>query len=238
MYAIATALGYQSLLLKTAHATRDRVRHEITAAATELSPGDIFLLTYAGHGNTWKDDKSDEDDGFDESWCLYDGEIIDDELGALWRQFQRGVRVVVISDSCHSGTITRDIGGSPLGTDTITGVERAMPGDVSAALRRAQRSVYRERKADARSQSNDAIASTVLSISGCRDDEKSREIDGHGVFTRALMKVWDDGHFSGDYKSLREQIVMQMPANQTPQLNVIGDMMLDLSAQPALRPEV
>ena len=42
-------------------------------------------------------------DLFDESFCLYDGQIIDDELFSLWRSFRKGVRVVFVADTCHSG---------------------------------------------------------------------------------------------------------------------------------------
>ena len=38
----------------------------------------------------------DEPDHRDETWCLYDGEIIDDELLDLWSGFGKGVRILVI----------------------------------------------------------------------------------------------------------------------------------------------
>jgi hypothetical protein len=40
---------------------------------------------------------------------LYDRQLIDNELYALWARFRPGVRICVISDSCHSGTVTRDL---------------------------------------------------------------------------------------------------------------------------------
>ena len=43
-----------------------------------------------------------EPDGFDETGCLYDGELIDDELYAALANFAAGVRIFVLSDSCHS----------------------------------------------------------------------------------------------------------------------------------------
>ena len=49
-------------------------------AAKALKPGDLFFLTYSGHGGQVPDVTGDEDDKQDETWCLYDGQLIDDEL--------------------------------------------------------------------------------------------------------------------------------------------------------------
>jgi hypothetical protein len=43
----------------------------------------------------------------DETWCLFDGHLIDDYLRGALAKIASGVRVVVISDSCHSGTVIR-----------------------------------------------------------------------------------------------------------------------------------
>jgi hypothetical protein len=38
---------------------------------------------------------------------LFDRQVIDDEIYRLLGRFAAGVRVVAVSDSCHSGTVTR-----------------------------------------------------------------------------------------------------------------------------------
>ena len=69
----------------------------------------MFLLTYSGHGSQVPDKNGDEtEDGYDETWVLYDRQLVDDELYALWSKFAAGVRIVVLSDSCHSGTAIRE----------------------------------------------------------------------------------------------------------------------------------
>jgi hypothetical protein len=108
MRSLAESLGYShTKVLLTANATHQNVKAAIADSATQLEAGDIFLLTYSGHGSQILDMNRDEPDGLDETWVLYDKELIDDELYDMWSKFTTGVRIVVISDSCHSGTIAK-----------------------------------------------------------------------------------------------------------------------------------
>jgi hypothetical protein len=108
MTAIAERDGFSSTQLLTAHATTANVLSAISAAAQQMASGDVFLLSYAGHGgqvpNVSGDDEVDEQD---ETWVLYDRMLIDDELQQAFSEFAPGVDIVVLSDSCHSGTVTR-----------------------------------------------------------------------------------------------------------------------------------
>ena len=80
MQGIARARGFETNQLKTEQATRDGVKQAIKNAARELNPGDIFLVTYSGHGNQVPDVTGDEEDNEDDTWCLHDGQLLDDEL--------------------------------------------------------------------------------------------------------------------------------------------------------------
>jgi hypothetical protein len=84
--------------------------------------GDRLLLTFAGHGSrvpVVQGNPSGETDGYDETLVLtgYDasqgrgGEhIIDDELDRMFQAANaKGVIVCFVSDSCHSGTLTRSV---------------------------------------------------------------------------------------------------------------------------------
>ena len=109
MKAIAEKLGYQTQLLLDDQATSAQVVNSIVKTSLLLQNGDIFLLTYSGHGSQVLDQNKDEDDGLDETWVLYDKQLIDDMLFALLSNLPANSRLVVISDSCHSGTIVRNI---------------------------------------------------------------------------------------------------------------------------------
>ena len=77
----------------------------------ELKSGDYFFLSYSGHGGQLSDvnrrRSSLTNDHYDETWCLYDREFVDDELNVCLRDFKEGVRIFVLSDSCHSGTVVK-----------------------------------------------------------------------------------------------------------------------------------
>src|SRR5262245_2947913 len=91
MAAIARANKFKSKLLLTASATSAAVIQELTSAADRLKSGDIFLFTYSGHGGQVPDKNGDEEDRLDETFVLYDRQLIDDELYAIWSLFAPGV---------------------------------------------------------------------------------------------------------------------------------------------------
>ncbi len=97
MQALAKTQGFTKVTKRlTKKATRNRVLADIKSAARKLKQNDIFFLTYSGHGGQVPNTGNDlEPDGFDETWCLYDGELIDDELYAALKQFVKGVRIFV-----------------------------------------------------------------------------------------------------------------------------------------------
>jgi hypothetical protein len=109
MYELARGLGYQAATLTDEAATYVKVFNHIADKAQRLVAGDIFWITYSGHGSQAIDLDGDEADGLDETWVLYDHQLRDDHLHYLWTKFKFGVRLVVFSDSCHSGTIARSI---------------------------------------------------------------------------------------------------------------------------------
>ena len=80
--------------------------------------GDSLVITFSGHGTYQPDKDGDEVDGLDEALCPYDiqtkGEALtDDEIHTLFKARKPGVKLVLISDSCHSGTVTRAAAAEP-----------------------------------------------------------------------------------------------------------------------------
>lgn len=104
MCQIALDQGFKATTLLTKDATRQAVLDKLADLAAELKSGDLLVVSYSGHGGQVVDQNGDEADGLDETWCLYDGQLIDDEVYGAWMKFKEGVRILVFCDSCHSGT--------------------------------------------------------------------------------------------------------------------------------------
>ncbi|MDM8551028.1 caspase family protein [Desulfobacterales bacterium HSG2] len=90
------------------NATRQNILIALNHIVTEAGPGDVVVFTYSGHGTSVPDrGKFDEADNRDEAICAYDGNITDDEVRKIIRRINRNAHLAIISDSCHSGTVTR-----------------------------------------------------------------------------------------------------------------------------------
>jgi len=221
MFAIAEEQGFEATLLKTEQATAERVMREIERAAEVLGPGDIFLLTYAGHGSQVDDRNGDERDHYDETWCLYDRMLLDDERHVALAKFAEGVRVIVVVDGCHSGTTMDLMSTGPvvsqpaefeppprfLRCESIS--VRAMPRDVATAVYEGKRKEYDEIQ-DRLPSPRPAVRASVMLISACQDDELAGDGRKNGNFTAALKKVWRRGKFNGDYREFHARIASEL----------------------------
>ena len=221
MQALAKTQGFTKVTKRlTKRATRNRVLADIKAAAAKLKRNDIFFLTYSGHGGQVPNTGNDfEPDGYDETWCLYDGELIDDELYAALKQFVRGVRIFVLSDSCHSGTVLRAAHFSALGLTPAR--PRMMPRDIALRVYMDHEKFY-DKLQQRRTTRRTRMDATAVLVSGCQDNQTSADGDRNGLFTETLLAVWKNGKFNGDYPGFHKSIVKLMPPTQSPNYFTMG----------------
>ncbi|MEY8879299.1 MAG: caspase family protein [Leptothrix sp. (in: b-proteobacteria)] len=252
MAALATARAIKPTLLLTKQATRARVLAALRKAAATLVKGDYFLLTYSGHGGQVDDVTGEETDRLDETWCLYDGQLIDDELYLELSQFAAGVRVLVLSDSCHSGTVTR--AGPPPASASHAPQPRQMPPAIAGRVYREHKAFYDDLQKGVAKASGKAgvidpdaalahvaqstLATTtpsarqaaiaqrvkagIVLISGCQDNQTSMDGLHNGAFTEQLLKVWRGGLFKGNHALFHARIRGGMPPTQSPRLYTLG----------------
>lgn len=103
--------GFEVDTLLDSQATAKAIREALEDKVRTASKGDTVVFTFSGHGSWLPDDDGDEVDGRDEMLCPHDvddgGAVMDDDLHEIFRQRASGVRLVFISDSCHSGTVSK-----------------------------------------------------------------------------------------------------------------------------------
>lgn len=94
--------------------TRQNILNNINALLNKSNPGDIAFIYYAGHGSQIVNSKSKEEDKLDETivpsdtWKQDTADIRDKELARIFNSFlDKGVKLTVIFDCCHSGSIAR-----------------------------------------------------------------------------------------------------------------------------------
>lgn len=241
MAEIARRQGFTGQTLMTRDATREAVVGQIRAAAAALEPGGMFFLSVACHGGQItdfnRDERPDAQGRFkDETLLLYDFQIIDDELYSLWCNFKPGVRILMVSDCCHSGTNIRAAPPTGAPQPRIRQIPRAY------AMRTLEQNLqaYRDyaqqfdqvREDILHNPLSTPLKASVLSLSGCLDHQVAMDGDQNGAFTEALLKVWNKGQFSGDYQGFRRQIDRSMgDPDQTPKLTATGAVDAGFAAQ-------
>ncbi|MGE5697820.1 MAG: caspase family protein [Candidatus Sericytochromatia bacterium] len=238
MQEVAASRGFEPTMLLNEQATTAAVRAHLDRAAAGLGENDFFFLTYSGHGGQVPDQGHDESDRLDETWCLYDTELVDDSLYGAFCTFPAGVRIFVMSDSCHSETVTREIVRQ---RDQLRERVQRAPGpnakraplDVTEAEFKANKAAYDAQMKwwEPKSRPTDAKAKVVL-ISGCQDDQTSADGAVNGAFTEAFLKVWGKGDYRRSYPNLRDDVVRAISgSDQTPGIFSYGLGVQDMLSQ-------
>jgi hypothetical protein len=102
-FGLAVERGFVTpALLIGADATRAAVRAKIVEMAAISEPGDLFLLTFSGHGG-----RTTLPSGEVGTWQLYDGTLNEEQLTEDLSLIRQGVRVLVVSDNCEGAPLSR-----------------------------------------------------------------------------------------------------------------------------------
>jgi hypothetical protein len=242
MESIARSRGYVTTLLLNERATSQAVLGWLSNMARSAKSGDTLLVSYAGHGAQVADTNNPpEPDGLDETWCLYDRMLVDDELGQAWSRFAAGVRILFVSDSCHSATVarpmllasksldgrTRDLINLPLigesfGRDKIVGY-RVLADEIALAAEERNRDLYASIQRSTVGTEDVVIVATVLTLAACQDNQLAADGNAHGLFTNALLDVWSGGAFRGGHPQFFAGIKAKMQnARQKPHYRIDG----------------
>lgn len=249
MQRLLQPLGYaQQIPLQGSNATATNVQQELTRLAGTLVAGDLLVITYSGHGSQIIDVNGDDTDGLDEVFILWDRLYLDDELRRMFGKFRLGVRIVVISDSCNSGTNIElavveesdkrqednlptlieasldqpDDDGLPAEEDV--GQSRLISSDVAMAIVSNHPDLYGPIMKQAPLPAS-GLRATILSLPACRDEQQAWELPTgqHGWFTYWLTHELTNNGLPNNYLTLcNRMIALTAQYKQTPQLKIDG----------------
>lgn len=232
MAELAKGKGFATQTLLTEAATAQALTSAVEKTAETLQSGDILLLSYSGHGGQVPDTNGDEQDRMDETWVLFDRQVVDDELYALWSKFKPGVRIAIFSDSCHSGTVAReavDAVGEERVARSMNGDDdpgqprlKGMPDELIRSVYEKNKELYDEIQKSLPPFDKAEIGASVILTSGCQDNQTSLDGDKNGLFTQSLLQVWNKDKFRGGYRMFRKRIAQKMPPWQSPNLFIAG----------------
>lgn len=205
--------GYDVRMLLDGEANKKNIVEAIWERLSRLKAGDRFVFTFSGHGTWIPDSDGDEIDGRDEALCCYDyasgGLLVDDEMFDIFKNRAFGSRVTLLSDSCHSGTVTR-FAMDPAIHKTV----RFLPPTLFTDL---------TEKEAARAElylSGGKPRSDAVLISGCADHEFSYDanINGrpNGAFTYYALQALATAK-SPRVKDVYAQIQKLLPSQEYPQ---------------------
>lgn len=196
-------------------ATKKGIESAIRKLVQGGRKGDVLLVHFSGHGSNVPDDDGDEADGRDEILCPTDldwkNPMRDDWLRKTFDSMRAGVSLTVITDCCHSGTITRAV--QPPDAPSI---ERYLPSpwdlvavESGRSLRGTVKTELRKSKRASRKQRDivEADLPEVL-ITGCRADQTSADamIGGsfNGALTYNLVAAIGDAQGELSYRQLHD----------------------------------
>jgi hypothetical protein len=217
--------GFSTTRIVDKQATGKNLRTAIAAVIGKAASGDQVVIQYSGHGSFVPDQNGDEPDGNDECICPYDirsqGPITDDELFDLYSAKKTGVKLLIISDSCHSGSVAKF---SPITTPpTLRG--RNAP---TRRVRFLPPAAFLSKRATAKLGSSRAIRRSNppgryagLLMSGCQDTEYSYDayFQGrpNGAFSFVALRALAKLPSNATYKQWYEVIRKALPSQQYPQ---------------------
>lgn len=239
-----TSRGFQVRLLLDGQASHQAMHGAMADVIGQAVAGDTVAITFSGHGtyvfNTNPDD--DEPDGYDEALCPHDvatgGEpMTDDEIHGLLARRAPGVRLLLIADSCHSGTVSR--AALPQRADVPR--KRFLPmGNWLKPAQQARAAALQAQLGDRQSAASaltpaagDANALDDVLLAGCQEGPDNFSYDAvlggrpNGAFThyalKALRELPPGATYSDWLFAITPEYLPTIAFGQTPQIVAFGD---------------
>ena len=134
----------------------------------------------------------------------------------LCSKFKIGVRILIVTDSCHNGTIFKALSSE----DELS---KTFKESKSLQIYEDNKEFYNGIQLLSSSLSDIDLKCSRISLSACKDDEKAIPGNPFSEFTANILDVWKEGTFSGDYPVFIQKIKDLTPSVRNPQIKIDGN---------------
>jgi len=212
------------ILLLDSKATYRNVVTSIQDAMMDLADYGHFVFTDSSHGTSIPDRSGDEPDKRDEAICLYDKLLVDDTFRTILDKAPVGMKATIITDCCHSGSITRAVYARNFESAVNKSSNNYMkpryipPVDDEFAVSVKSKDVRSQIFGSAIEQKD---MREVL-ITGCKSDEYSYDayLGGkyHGALTYNMLEIFKASKGKNlTYNEMYNMLRDRLPSNRYPQ---------------------
>jgi metacaspase-1 len=189
--------GIESELYQNEQVTKKNFEAVILAAARDLKRDDLLIVALSGHGGQTPDKNGDESDGQDETLVLWDGTMLDDYvMSNIIQKLPAGLRVVLITDTCHS-------------EGNFRAFVRATKRIASFGLAGKKKGFQLQKKGKKAEQDIQ-----LIQLAGCREASYSYGSETGGTWTQTLLETFGE---SLSWQQWFNAAAKKMPSNQSPQ---------------------
>ena len=164
------------------------------AKALGITGGGVLDIYYSGHGGQVRDTDGDEEDGLDETLCLWNGQCSDDLIGDFLSKVPSSVQVNFWTDCCNSGSNYRAPGIS---------LQRVFKSRAGKNLK--------------------PIVCKVAHLGGCSDGGVSLGGYAGGEFSNALWKTYRKGMSWGTLRTEMAKLMPAGQTPVFESLNMTGE---------------
>jgi len=162
-------------------ATQNNILHRLQWLINDTKEGDLLVFHFSGHGSQIIDRNGDElNDYLDEIICPHDlnwdNPLTDDILRSIFSKIPSGVKLIMIADCCHSGTLVRELNNPRYEKPRFI----LPPFDIRS---RSFNKKLSKRKLVEKTQKE---TQKIILLSGCKDSQTSADAYINGKYNGAL----------------------------------------------------
>lgn len=200
MEKIVTERGYQLIggqPLLGDQATQCNFKAHLASARETMVSGDILFIFFSGHGGQMASSNPGTEMNLqDETLGFYDGQMIDDELLDELNKFDKGLRIFIVLECCHSEGV---VAAYMIGDTSKENKKTLKPFDFKSVVKRKEKVT---------------LNPCVLALSAISEDDVVESANALGRLTLRIATVLKSGTIGRNYQEFTNELRKDARANE------------------------